>query len=106
MVLCNLGLFHDLYYLYDFICLIILVPFKGFILGNFLNYLFCQSAIFISFAYSQVYHEYVSYVNIDKRNIIHTSIQTQRIKLKEISVSRSTKIYYREIQNKERNLLD
>ena len=27
--------------------------------------------------------EYVSYVNTDKRNIIHTSIQTQRIKLKE-----------------------
>ena len=29
------------------------------------------------------YQEYASYVNTDKRNIIHTSIQTQRIKLKE-----------------------
>ena len=27
--------------------------------------------------------EYASYVNTDKRNIIHTNIQTQRIKLKE-----------------------
>ena len=34
------------------------------------------------------YQEYASYVNTDKRNIIHTSIQTQRIKLKEVSVSR------------------
>ena len=34
------------------------------------------------------YQEHASYVNTDKRNIIHTSIQTQRIKLKEVSVSR------------------
>ena len=47
------------------------------------------------------YQEYASYVNTHKRNIIHTSIQTQRIKLKEVSVSRSTKIYETEIQNKE-----
>ena len=52
------------------------------------------------------YQEYASYVNTHKRNIIHTSIQTQRIKLKEVSASRSTKIYSREIQNKERNSLD
>ena len=54
------------------------------------------------------YQEYASYVNTDKKNTIHTSIQTQRIKLKEgsVLVSRSTKIYWREIQNKERNLLD
>ena len=52
------------------------------------------------------YPEYDSYVNTDKRNIIHTSIQTQRIKLKEVTVSRSTKIYKREIRNKERNLVD
>ena len=52
------------------------------------------------------YQEYVCYVNTNKRNIIHTSIQTQRIHLKEVSASRSTKIYYEEIQNKERNLLD
>ena len=52
------------------------------------------------------YQEHASYVNIDKRNIIHTSIQTQRIKLKEVTVSRSTKIYKREIRNKERNLVD
>ena len=52
------------------------------------------------------YQEYASYVNTDKRNIIHTSIQTQRIKLKEVTVSRSTKIYKREIRNKERNLVD
>ena len=51
------------------------------------------------------YQEYASYVNTDKRNIIHISIQTQRIKLKEVSMSRSTKDYLREIQNKERNLL-
>ena len=51
------------------------------------------------------YHEYVSYVNTDARNTIHISIQTQRIKLKEGSVSRSTKIYQREVQNKERKLL-
>ena len=52
------------------------------------------------------YQEHASHVNADKRNIVHTSIQTQKIKLKEVSVSRSTKIYYKEIQNKERNLLD
>ena len=52
------------------------------------------------------YQEYVCYVNTNKRNIIHTSIQTQRIHLKEVSASWSTKIYYEEIQNKERNLLD
>ena len=40
------------------------------------------------------YQEYASYVNTDKRNIIHTKIQTQRIKLKNISdlkVSKFTK---------------
>ena len=52
------------------------------------------------------YQEYAAYVNTDKRNIIHTSIQTQKIKLKEVSVSQSIKIYGREIQNKKRNLLD
>ena len=52
------------------------------------------------------YQEYASYVNTHKRNIIHTSIQTQRIKLKEVTVSRSTKIYKREIRNKEQNLVD
>ena len=52
------------------------------------------------------YQEYASHVNTDKRNIINTSIQTQRIKLKEVSVSQGTKIYHREIQYKERNLLD
>ena len=52
------------------------------------------------------YQEHASHVSTDKRNIVHTSIQTQKIKLKEVSVSRSTKIYYKEIQNKERNLLD
>ena len=51
------------------------------------------------------YQEYASYVNTDKRNRIHISIRTQRIKLKEGSVSRSTKICYREVQNKERNFL-
>ena len=30
------------------------------------------------------YQEYASYVNTDKTNIIYTSIQTQRIKLKEV----------------------
>ena len=52
------------------------------------------------------YQEYASYVNTDKRKTIHTSIETKRIKLKEGSVSRSTKICERELQNKERNLLD
>ena len=33
------------------------------------------------------YQEYASYVNTDKRNRIHISIRTQRIKLKEGSVS-------------------
>ena len=47
-----------------------------------------------------------SYVNTDHRNIIHPSIQTQGIKLKEVSVSRRTKIYYRKIENEDRNLLD
>ena len=40
------------------------------------------------------YQEYASYVNTDKRNIIHTKIQTQRIKLKDVSdlkVSKFTK---------------
>ena len=52
------------------------------------------------------YQDYASYVNTDKRNIIQTSIQTQRINLKEVCTSRSTKIYYREVQNKEGNLPD
>ena len=54
------------------------------------------------------YQEYASFVNTDKRNTIHTSIQTQRTKLKEgsVLVCRNTKICWREIQNKERNLLD
>ena len=30
------------------------------------------------------YKEHASYLNTDKRNIIHTSIQTQRIKFKEV----------------------
>ena len=38
------------------------------------------------------YREYAPYVNADARNTIHISIQTQRIKLKEGSVSRTTKI--------------
>ena len=45
-------------------------------------------------------------MNTDKRNLIHSSIQTQRISLKEVSVYQSTKSYYKEIQNKEQNLLD
>ena len=52
------------------------------------------------------YQDYASNVNTDKRNIIQTSIQTQRINLKEVCASRSTKIYYREVQNKEGNLPD
>ena len=52
------------------------------------------------------YQEYAFYVNTDKNNAIHTSIETKRIKLKEGSVSRSTKVCERELQNKERNLLD
>ena len=52
------------------------------------------------------YHEHVSYVNTDKRNLIHINIQTQRIKLEEVSVSQGTKSHQREIKNKERNLLD
>ena len=39
------------------------------------------------------YQEYASYINTDKRNIIHAKIQSQRLKLKKVSVSRSTKIY-------------
>ena len=52
------------------------------------------------------YQEYASYVKTDERNRIHISIRTQRIKLKERSLSRSTKICERKVQNKERNLLD
>ena len=52
------------------------------------------------------WQEYASYVYIDKRNIIHSKIQTQKIKLKEVSVSGSTKTYWKEIQNKEGNLLE
>ena len=52
------------------------------------------------------YQEYAFYVNTDKNNTIHTSIETKRIKLKEGSVSRSTKICERELQNKESNLVD
>ena len=37
------------------------------------------------------YQEYASYVNTDERNTVRNSIQTQRIKLKEGNVSRSTK---------------
>ena len=37
------------------------------------------------------YQEYGSYVNTDKRNTIHIGVQTQRIKLKEGSVSREPK---------------
>ena len=44
------------------------------------------------------YQEYACYVNTDKRNIIHTSIQTQRIKLKEVC--------FEVPKFKERNLLD
>ena len=50
--------------------------------------------------------EHASYENTDKRNTIHSSIQTGKIKLKEGSVSRSTKSCQRKIQNKEQNLLD
>ena len=61
----------------------------------------------MSFLFSlDIRSKYQVYVNTDKRNTVHTSIQTKRIKLKEVSVSRSTKICYRETQNKERNLLD
>ena len=51
------------------------------------------------------YQEYASYVNTDKRNRIHTSIQTQGIKPKEGSVliSRSIKICERETENKDEN---
>ena len=52
------------------------------------------------------YQEYASYVNTNKRNRIHISIRTQRMKLKEGNVSRSTIICWREVQNKEQNLLD
>ena len=52
------------------------------------------------------YQEYASYVKTDARNTILISIQTQRIKLKEGSVSRSKKIWWRVVQNKERKLLD
>ena len=52
------------------------------------------------------YQEHASYVNTDTRNTIHISIRTQRIKLKEGSVSRSKKTCQREVQNKERKLLD
>ena len=52
------------------------------------------------------YEEYASYVKADTRNTIYTSIQTQVIKFREGSVSRSTRIYYGEIKNKEQNLLD
>ena len=54
-----------------------------------------------------IYSKYQDYASSpDKRNIIQTSIQTQRINLKEVCASRSTKIYYREVQNKEGNLPD
>ena len=52
------------------------------------------------------YQEYASYVNIDKRNWIHSNIQIKRIKLKEGIVSRSTKICKKEVLNKEQNLLE
>ena len=45
------------------------------------------------------YLEYASYVT-DKRNTIHISIQTQRIKLKEGSVFRVIKIYLKELKIK------
>ena len=48
------------------------------------------------------YREDASYVNTVKNNAIHFSIQTQRIKLKEGSVSRGTNICQGEVQNKER----
>ena len=47
-----------------------------------------------------MYEEYASYVNTDKRNTIDISIQTQRIKLTEGSVSGSTKIAKEKFQIK------
>ena len=52
------------------------------------------------------YQGYASYVNADKRNTIHIRIQTRRIKAKEGSVFGSIKICHREVQNKERSLLN
>ena len=51
--------------------------------------------------------QYASYENTDKRNTIHTSIQTEKIKLKEGKASRLEvpKVAREKIQNKEQNLL-
>ena len=73
-----------IYTIYMVYFLTIFVPFKG----------IQFQVIFLTFGSFKVLvlfpphirskcQEYASYVNTDKRNIIHTSIQTQRIKLKE-----------------------
>ena len=82
MVSGNFGLFYDLCYLKHLFLVIFFLIIDSF------KVLF----LFPLHIRSQ-YQEYAFYANTDKGNIIHTKIQTQRIKLKEVSVSRTTKSY-------------
>ena len=81
MVLGNFGIFYDLLYLYDLFFLTIFVPFKGIQFQViFLIIDFYKVFVLFPLHIRSKYQEYASYVNTDKRNTIHISIQTQRIK--------------------------
>ena len=107
VVLVNFGLFYDFYYLYYLFFLTIFVSLKDIQSQvTFSNIDSFKVLVLFPLHIPSKYQEYASYVNTDKNNTILTSIETKRIKLKEGSVSRSTKICKRELQNKESNLLD
>ena len=93
VVLRNFGLFYELCYLHNLFFLTMFVPFKD--IQFWVIFLIIDSfkvLVLFPLHIRNKYQEYASYVNTDKRNRIYTSIRTQRIKLKEESVSRSTKI--------------
>ena len=82
-----------IYTIYDSFLLTIFVQFKGIqFLVIFLTIDSFTVLLLFPLHIRSKYEEYVSYVNTDNRNTIHASIQTQRIKLKEGSMSPSTNI--------------
>ena len=82
-----------IYTIYDSFLLTIFVQFKGIqFLVIFLTIDSFTVLVLFPLHIRSKYEEYVSYVNTDNRNTIHASIQTQRIKLKEGSMSPSTNI--------------
>ena len=82
-----------IYTIYNSFFLTIFVQFKGIqFLVIFLTIDSFTVLVLFPLHIRNKYEEYVSYVNTDNRNTIHASIQTQRIKLKEGSMSPSTNI--------------